>query len=65
MVTNILHYVFQTQPCLRGGGDDLIGWQEESVASGVPQLEGKGIFDANVIGPVDAATTGRVWEERK
>uniref|UniRef100_A0A0E9UWM9 Uncharacterized protein n=1 Tax=Anguilla anguilla TaxID=7936 RepID=A0A0E9UWM9_ANGAN len=36
-----------------GGGDDLIGRQDEAVATGVPQLEGVGVLDALVVGPVD------------
>ncbi|TNN77221.1 hypothetical protein EYF80_012528 [Liparis tanakae] len=46
------------QPGLGGGGDDLIGWQDETIATGVPQLEGKGVLDAEVVGPVDAAAAG-------
>lgn len=60
MVTDILHDVFQSQPRLGGGGDDLTGWQDESVVSGVPQLKGKGIFDTSIVGPVDAASTGLI-----
>lgn len=60
MITDVLHDVFQSEPGLGGGGDDLIGRQDESVAAGVPQLEGKGIFDANIVGPIDAAATGLI-----
>ena len=60
MVTDVLHDVLQGQPGLGGGGDDLIGGQEETVATGVPQLEGEGVFDANVVGPVDAAAAGLI-----
>lgn len=60
MVTDVLHDVFQSQPGLRGGGDNLIGRQDESIAAGVPQLEGKGIFDTSIVGPVDAAATGLI-----
>lgn len=50
--------MFQSEPGLGGGGDDLIGWQNETIATGVPQLEGKGVLDALVVGPVNAATSG-------
>lgn len=52
--------MFQGQPRLRGGGDDLIGGQDEAIATGVPQLEGEGVPDAQVIGPVNTATTGLI-----
>lgn len=60
MVTDILHDVFQTQPGLRGSGDDLTGWQDETVATCVPQLEGKGVPDAQVVRPVNAAAAGLI-----
>jgi len=63
MITDVLHDVFQGQPGLGGGRDDLIGWQDETIATGVPQLEGKGVLDAEVVGPVDAAAAGLIWEE--
>lgn len=65
IVTDVLHDVFQSEPGLWGRGDDLIGRQDESVATGVPQLEGKGVFDAHLVGPVNAAATGLIWEEKK
>ncbi len=63
MVSNILQNVFQSQPGLGGSGDDLIGRQDETIATGVPQLEGKGVLNACVVSPVDAAATGLIWEE--
>lgn len=57
---DILHDVFQGQPSLGGGGDDLIGWKDETIATSVPQLKGIGVFDAQVIRPVNAATTGLI-----
>ena len=60
MVACILHDVFQGQPRFTGGGDDLIGWQDETIASSVPQLKGKGVLDAQVVRPVDAAATGLI-----
>lgn len=43
MVTDVLHDVFESQPGLGGGRDDLIGWQDETVATRVSQLEGIGV----------------------
>lgn len=60
MITDVLHDVLQGQPGLGGGRDDLTGRQDETVASGVPQLEGVGVLDAQVVGPVDAATAGLI-----
>lgn len=56
----MLHDVLQSQPGLRGGGDDLIGWQDETIATSVSQLEGVGVLDAQVVRPVDAAAAGWV-----
>lgn len=58
MVTDVLHDVLQSQPGLRGGGDDLAGWQDETIATSVSQLEGEGVLDAHVIRPVNAAAAG-------
>ena len=60
MVTDVLHDVFQSQPGLCGSGDDLIGWQDEAITAGVPQLEGVGVLDSLVVGPVNGVTTGLV-----
>lgn len=60
MVTDILHQVFQSQPGFRGSGDDLIGWQYETMETSVPQLKGKGVLDAQVVGPINASTTGLI-----
>ncbi|KAK0144910.1 BLOC-1-related complex subunit 5 [Merluccius polli] len=64
MIADVLHDVLEGQPGLRSRGDDLIGWQEEAIATGVPQLEGVGVFDACVVRPVDAAATGLVWKRK-
>lgn len=65
MVTDVLHDVFQSQPGLGGGGDDLVGWQDETIATCVSQLEGIGVLDAQIVRPVDAAATGSIWEEEE
>lgn len=62
VVPDVLHDVLEAQPGLRGGGDDLVGRQQEPVPSGVPQLEGVGVLDAHIVGPVDTAAAGLVWE---
>lgn len=56
----VIHDGHQGQPGLLGGGEDLLGWQQEAVQAGVPQLEGVGVLDALVVGPVDGATAGLV-----
>ena len=61
---SVLHDGHQSQPSLLGGGDDLIGWQDEAVAAGVPQLEGVGVLDALVVGPVNGATTSLVYNQK-
>lgn len=64
VVPDVLHHVLQSQPGLGGRGDDLIGWQDESVATGVPELEGEGVLDAQVVGPVDAAAAGLICRSK-
>lgn len=56
----MVHDGHQSQPGLLGGGDDLIGWQDEAVTASVPQLKGVGVLDALIVGPVDGATAGLV-----
>lgn len=58
MIPDVLHDVLQAQPRLRRRGDDLVRGQQESIASGVPQLKGERVFDANVVRPVNAAAAG-------
>lgn len=60
MVPDVLHQMFESQPSLRGGGDDLAGGQDKAITASVPQLEGVGVLDAQVIGPVNAAATGLI-----
>lgn len=64
MVTDILHDMLQGQPCLWGSGDDLISWQDKTVAASVPQLEGKGVFDSRIVGPVNATPAGLIWARK-
>lgn len=65
MVTDILHDMLQGQPCLWGSGDDLISWQDKTVAASVPQLEGKGVFDSWIVGPVNATPAGLIWADKR
>ena len=62
ILVGVIHDGHQSQPSLLGGGDDLIGGQEEAVMTGVPQLEGVGVLDALVVGPVNGATAGLVYK---
>lgn len=56
----MLHDGLQAKPGLFCCGQDLLGWQEEAIEACVPQFKGKGVFDAKIIGPVDASATGLV-----
>ena len=60
VITDILQDVLQGQPGLRGGRDDLVGRQQEPRPAGVPQLKGKRVLDAWIVGPVDAPPAGLV-----
>lgn len=60
VVTDVFHNMLQSQPGFGGGGEDLIGWQDETIAASISQLEGKGVLNTQVVGPVNAATTGLV-----
>lgn len=62
VLEGVIHDGHQSQPSLGGSGDDLIGWQDEAVTASVPQLEGVGVLDALVVGPVDGATTSLVYK---
>lgn len=60
VIQGMLHYGPYRHPCLLGCGDDLCSWQQEAIAPCVPELEGKGILDATVIGPVHGDSTGHI-----
>lgn len=60
VVPGMLHDDLQRQPGLLGGGNDLSGGQQESVEPRIPQLEGEGIFNPLVVGPVDGRSTRSV-----
>lgn len=60
VIQGVIHDGHQGQPGLLGGGDDLIGRQDEAIPSSVPQLKGVGVLDALVVGPVDGAPAGLV-----
>lgn len=61
---DVLHHVLQSQPGLRGCRDDLIGRKDEAVATGVPELKGERVLDAEVVRPVDAAATGLICRKK-
>lgn len=61
MIPGVLHDDPERQPRLLRGGDDLGGRQQEAIAPGVPELEGVGVLDALVVGPVNGAAAGSVW----
>ncbi len=60
----MLHDGHQGQPGLLSSGDDLIGWQDETIAASVSQLKRVGVLDALVVGPVDSASTGLICGQR-
>lgn len=60
VVEGVIHDGHHGQPRLPGSGDDLISRQDEAVVASVPQLEGVGVLDALVVGPVDSGATGLV-----
>lgn len=62
VLQGVVHDGHQSQPGLSGSGDNLIGWQQEAIATSVPQLKGVGVLDALVVGPVHGATTGLVYD---
>lgn len=61
VLDGVIHDGHQSQPSLAGGGDDLIGWQDETETAGVPQLKGVGVLDSLVVGPVNGATASLVY----
>lgn len=63
VVLGVIHDGHQGEPGLLSGRNDLIGWQDESVSSGVSQLKGEGVLDALVVGPVDGSAARLVWEK--
>ena len=60
VLAGVIHDGHQSQPSLLGGGQDLVGWEDEAVAAGVSQLKGVRVLDALVVGPVDGTATGLV-----
>ncbi len=64
IIFGVLHDGHQGQPGLLSSGDDLIGWQEETIAASVSQLKRVGVLDALFIGPVNSDSISFVWEQR-
>lgn len=60
VLIGVIHDGHESQPSLPGCGDDLVGWQDEAIATSVPQLEGVGVLDALVVGPVNGSSTSLV-----
>lgn len=56
----MVHDGHESQPSLLGGGEDLIGRQDEAIATSIPQLEGVGVLDSLVVGPVNGSPTSLV-----
>lgn len=65
VIPGVLHDDLERQPRLLRGGDDLGGRQHEAIAPHVPELEGVGVLDALVVGPVNGAAAGSVWGRRE
>lgn len=62
---DVLHHVLQSQPGLGGRRDDLIGWKDEAIATGVPELKGERVLNAEVVRPVDAAATSLICRDKQ
>lgn len=56
----MIHDGHESQPSLLGCGEDLIGRQDEAIATSVPQLKGVGVLDSLVVSPVDGSPTSLV-----
>lgn len=65
VIMSVIHDSHQSQPSLLSSGENLIGWQDEAVTAGVPQLEGVGVLDSLVVGPVNGATASLVYRREK
>lgn len=60
VLEGVIHDDHESQPSLPGCGEDLAGWQDETIATSVPQLKGVGVLDSLVVGPVNGSTAGLV-----
>ena len=65
VLESVIHDGHQSQPSLLGSGDDLIGRQDEAVATCVPKLKCVRVLDALVVGPVNCATAGLIYNQNK
>lgn len=65
VLEGVIHNDLQSQPCLIGSGNNLIGRKDEAKMAGVPQFKGVGVLDSLVVGPVDGASTRLVCRENK
>lgn len=57
VLSSVGHEDPQSQPGLLGGGEDLIGREDEAVAASVSQLKGVGVLDAFLVRPVHSGAT--------
>lgn len=64
VIKRVLHDGPNGHPRLLGCGDNLCGWQQEAIVPRVTELEGEGVLDATVIGPVDSDPTGHIWIQK-
>lgn len=62
VLEGVIHDGHESQPGLLGSRDDLPGRQGKAIESGVPQLKGVRVLDTLVVGPVNGAATGLVYD---
>lgn len=62
VIISVVHDSHQSQPSLLSSGENLIGWQDEAITAGVPQLKGVGVLDSLVVGPVNGAAASLVYK---
>lgn len=60
VLVGVIHDGHESQPRLLGCGEDLTGWQDEAIATSVPQLKGVGVLDSLIVGPVNGSSTSLV-----
>ena len=61
----MLHDSHHCQPGLLSSGENLIGGQDETVATSISQLKTKGVLDALVVGPVNGTAASLILEREK
>lgn len=61
----MLHDGLQPQPGLLCSGNDLVGWQEETIVPSISQLKSECILDAVIVCPINAAPTSLICKSEE